>query len=72
MSVLIYPESFRGRIVESRIVDLAWQDLLFDRRHFYCLHDHVVAVSLVIVVYNEMVSGRPKGAFWRADPVHHV
>lgn len=63
MSVLIYPKSFRGRIVESRIVDLAWQDLLFDRRHFYCLYNHVVAVLLVIVVYNKIVSGRPKGAF---------
>jgi hypothetical protein len=62
MSVLIYPEFFQSRRVESRTVDLSWQDLPVDSRPFYYLHDHVVAVSLVIAVYHEMVNGRPKVA----------
>jgi hypothetical protein len=62
MSVLIYPESFLSRTVESRAVDLAWQDLPIDWRPFYYLHDHVVVVSLVIAVFDETASGRPEVA----------
>jgi hypothetical protein len=72
MSVLIYPEFFQSRRVESRTVDLSWQDLPVDSRPFYYLHDHVVAVSLVIAVYHEIVNRRPKVAFWCAPKIRSV
>lgn len=48
--VLIYPESFYGRRVESRTVDLSWQDLLVECQHIYRLHDHVIAISWLFAV----------------------
>ena len=65
MSVLIYPKSFLSRTVESRIVDLAWQDLLIDWRPFYYLHNHVVVVLLVIAVFNKTASREAESGLYR-------
>jgi hypothetical protein len=58
MSVLICPEFFLKRIVESRTVDWSWHNLPVDSRPFYFLHDHVVLVPKGIVVFLWTAVGR--------------
>ena len=44
---LYIPEFFLCRRVDSKVIDLPWQNLLIDHLPFYYLHGHVVGCSKV-------------------------